>query len=204
MNEKPILNLSSKFKQIVDFPTRLNPDRILDKVVTSLSHWYQPPVPLPPLECDSDKTGRPSDHLGVLWEPLNHEFPAREMRTVHFRPLPDSSIKLFGRWVASNDWSDIYNAETAHEKATFLQTILMEKFNYFFPEKISKFRFDDKPWVTTEVKYLDCKRRRAWVKDKNSCNYNTLNTQYQELCKTSKNKFYQKTIKDLKSSNISQ
>ena len=121
LNEKPICSLSSKLTQIVDFPTRLNPDRTLDKIVTSLHHWYQSPVPLPPLQCDPDKVGRPSDHLGVLWEPLSDEFPAREMRTVTFLPLPDSSVRSFCRWISNHDWSDIYNAQTSHEKADIFQ-----------------------------------------------------------------------------------
>ena len=127
LNEKPICNLSSKLTQIVDFPTCLNPDKTLDKIVTSLSHWYQSPIPLPPLECDPDKIGKPSDHLGVLWEPLSDEFPAREMRTVVFRPTPDSSVRAFGSWVSSHDWSEVYNTTTAHQKAEIFQNTIMEK-----------------------------------------------------------------------------
>ena len=62
---KPILNLSKKLKQVVKYPTRLNPDKILDMVITSLSHWYYDPTPLPPLDCDLDKKGHPSDHIPV-------------------------------------------------------------------------------------------------------------------------------------------
>ena len=45
-----ILNLSPKFKSVVITPTRLNPDKILDNIITDLSSWYQTPVCLPPLD----------------------------------------------------------------------------------------------------------------------------------------------------------
>ena len=39
----PILQLSPNLKQVVKSPTRCNPDRILDVVITSLGHYYQEP-----------------------------------------------------------------------------------------------------------------------------------------------------------------
>ena len=48
-----ILNLSPDFKSAVTKPTRLNPDRILDNIMTDLSKWYQTPECLPPLDADS-------------------------------------------------------------------------------------------------------------------------------------------------------
>ena len=127
LQDRAILNISPNFSQVVNFPTRLNPDKILDKIVTSLSHWYHPPVPLPALECDDDKGGKPSDHLGVYWEPLSHEYPALNMREVTFRPHPDSSVEAFGRWVSTYTWDEVYNAETAHEKADIFQNIIFLK-----------------------------------------------------------------------------
>jgi hypothetical protein len=58
-----ILNLSPNLKQLVSTPTRLDPDRILDPIITDLSKYYQNPICLPPLDNDPDKDGVPSDHL---------------------------------------------------------------------------------------------------------------------------------------------
>ena len=186
MNEKPILNLSKKFKQIVKFPTRLNPDSILDKIIPSISHWYCEPVPLPPLQCDEGKTGKPSDHLAVLWEPLHGHYPARSMRTVTVRPHPDSAIRAFGLWVSSYEWNEVFGAVTASEKAYIFQKILIEKYDHFFPEKVVKFRENDAPWVTQEVRTLDRQRKRAWRKDKLSDKYRDINAKYLNICKREK------------------
>ena len=94
-NVNPILGLSDTFKQIVNFPTRLNPDSILDKIITSMAQWYKLPQPLSFLECDDGKQGKKSDHLPVFWEPLNSSFPAKEMKTVKVCPHPESSICAF-------------------------------------------------------------------------------------------------------------
>ena len=76
-------------------------------------------------------------------------------------------------------------------------------YDYFFPEKTVKFCQSDKPWVTHELRQLDPKRRRAWVKNKHSDTYKDLNSKYLDLCKSSKSKFYDKSVSQLKTSNIS-
>ena len=203
LNIKPILNLSKRFKQVVNFHTRLNPPRILDKIITTLSDWYDDPSPLPHLEVDDDKKGMPSDHLTVLWEPRNQHLPSKQMRTVSFRPMRDSSVREFGQWVSSFDWKDVLEAESAHQKADIFQNILLHKYYSFFPQKVLKFRRDDKPWVTDAVKRLDRKRRRAWLRDKNSDLYRILNENYKILCKKSKQDYFIKTVQNLKNTNIS-
>ena len=203
-NIKPILSLSNNLKQIVKFPTRLNPDNTLDLIITSLSHWYRDPTPLPPLECDSDKKGLPSDHIPVFWQPLDENFPTKKQRIVKYRPMKQSSIQGFGQWISTYDWSEVYAMETAHEKALLFQNILMEHYNFYFPEETLKFREDDKPWVNKEVKRADRQQRRAWVKDKFSKKYKTLNISYLDICKKAKETYYRKTISNLKEANISQ
>ena len=75
-----ILNLSPNFKQLVDSPTRMNPTRILDPIITTLSTFYQKPVCLPPLDNDPDKDGSPSEHLIVYMKPIEsiNSNPARK------------------------------------------------------------------------------------------------------------------------------
>ena len=107
-------------------------------------------------------------------------------------------------WVAEQTWDQVFKAETAHIKASIFQESLMESFNYFFPEKIVKFRFNDKPWVTQDIKQLDRKRRRAWLKDKYSIKYKELNAKYLLLCKQGKQKYYDKIVIGLKNANGSQ
>ena len=65
----PITELSPSFVQVVKVPTRLNPDVTLDTIITSLGSYYNSPITKPLIGSDS-VSGRPSDHLVVLWKPL--------------------------------------------------------------------------------------------------------------------------------------
>ena len=63
LNLDPILHLNPNFRSVVTNPTRLNPDKILDNIITDMSKWYQTPKCLPPLDADAVSGGKPSDHL---------------------------------------------------------------------------------------------------------------------------------------------
>ena len=122
LNLKSILNLSPKLEQLVQIPTRLNPEATLDTIITTLGIYYQSPFTLPPLDNDDDKKGKPSDHLIVIMKPINANEPKRKMfKSVTFRPLPESGLYQFGVWIKSEKWESVSEAKTAHEKALILQ-----------------------------------------------------------------------------------
>ena len=77
-----ILNLSPQMKSMVKKPTRLNPDNILDNIITDMAKWYQEPKCLAPLDADEGSGGKPSDHLTVVMEPIDaiNNKPARSKR----------------------------------------------------------------------------------------------------------------------------
>ena len=64
--------------------TRLNPDRTLDPIITTLRKYYCEPVTKPPIKADWEKAGKPSDHLVVVMEPITKtlEIKPRVYRTV--------------------------------------------------------------------------------------------------------------------------
>ena len=66
-----ILHLNPRMQQLVQGPTRMNPPRMLDPILTTLGCYYQSPVILPPLGSDPDKEGRPSDHWIPVMRPIN-------------------------------------------------------------------------------------------------------------------------------------
>ena len=109
-----ILSLSPQLVQVVRTPTRKG--AILDPIITTLSKYYQSPVCLPPLDADPDQTGAPSDHMIVFMEPVNtiSNNPGRIKKTVTFRPLPQSGIRLMGDWIVHHNWEALYSANTAH------------------------------------------------------------------------------------------
>ena len=206
LNLKPILNLSPSLKQLVTMPTRLNPDVILDPVITTMQKYYQPPVTKPPIENDENKQGKPSDHLVVLMYPINQEMkcPPRQVRHVECRPLPQSGINKMGVWIQEQRWGDIYKAKDVNEKSEILQNMLMKKLDEIFPLKLSKFTSDDKPWVTSEIKQLDRKCKREFFRNHKSQKWKNLKQKMKEKCEKAKNRYYKNMVEELKESNPSQ
>ena len=102
---------------MVKVPTRLNPDAILDPIITTLSKYYQEPVTKPPLDNDFDKKGKPADHLIVVSIPITNQFHMipRKYNIITHRPLPQSGILSFGSWITSQSWTEIYLENCPHK-----------------------------------------------------------------------------------------
>ena len=198
----PILNLSPNFKQVVSSPTRMDPPKMLDPIITTLSKYYQSPVCLPPLDNDPDKDGSPADHLIVYMEPVNNfnNNPARKTKIVKYRPLPRSGIEAMGKWIVQEKWNTVTDAETANEKALNLQHLLLEKLEQFLPQKVVKFTSEDQPWVTAELKSISRKKKREYSKNRKSSKWKSLNNKFLEACKKAKKDYYTNIVEDLKES----
>ena len=80
-------------KQVVDVPTHES-GSILDLILTNLEVFYEPSVSLGPLA--------KSDHNVLWWKPksINHIPKPKKVKIV-YRPLSESSIQAFGRWIAN-------------------------------------------------------------------------------------------------------
>ena len=151
-----ILNLSPALKQVVNIPTRRNPDATLDTILTTLSSYYHPPCTLPPLDNDSSTSGAPSDHLIVYMRPISADQPRiKETKSVKFRPLPESGIEKFKSWIQTEKWESVYAGKTAHEKAQNLQDLLLTNLDKFLPTKTHKISSDDQPWYSLKLKKLE-------------------------------------------------
>ena len=73
----PIISLSPKLTQVVNKPTRIDPntgkESLLDTIITTLSSFYQEPICVDPLDVDNDKQGKKSDHKIVIMKPINDQ-----------------------------------------------------------------------------------------------------------------------------------
>ena len=166
MKLDPILDISPEFKQVVTEPTRK--DKILDPIITTLSKFYQKPEIKPPLDNDLGNNGKPTDHKTVYMVPItNISFlSSRTKRSITYRPLPQSGILKMCQWIVKEDWSEIYNAETAHLKAEILQLKVLNKLDECLPEKMITISSDDQPWVTAEIKRIERNLKREYLEKK--------------------------------------
>ena len=206
LNLSPILNLSPALRQLVQVPTRLNPDVTLDPVITTMRKFYLPPVTKPPIMNDQDKDGKPSDHLVVLMDPISSQVscPKNKSRVVTFRPLPQSGIDQMGRWIQQQNWQEIYAAPDASSKAETLQNMVKQKLDEALPIKTLKLTSEDKPWVNKQIKDLDRKCKREFYKHQKSEKWATMRQQFYQKCKKAKEDYYEHTVEDLKNSNPNQ
>ena len=117
-----VLNLDQRMKQIVQLPTRLNPPAILDPVIKTLGSYYQVPVCFPPLDADNGEFQ--SVHLTVVVEPISviNNKPARVIKKVKVRRLPQSGKDQVKVWFSQQNWDELTTAESCHEKYDHEQT----------------------------------------------------------------------------------
>ena len=171
-----IFDLNKSFVQLVQKATRIDPtsgiESILDPIITSLSAFYQEPLYLEPLDVDSDKHGKKSDHRIIVVKPINsiNNKCARTTRIIRNRPITQSAIQNMLTWLIEEDWNSVYSVESAHDKAEEFQNKLMTSYKKYFPEKVSKFSNDDQPWMTDKLKKVDRHRKRMFNKHRKSEN----------------------------------
>ena len=198
-----ILSLNSNLKQVVQNPTRLNPPRILDPIITTLSSFYQVPVCLDPLDPDPDMNGKPSDHLMVVMTHISvlNNRPARIKKKLTFRPFNDERLKLMKEWVDKEDWSVVINEKSADKKMEILQKLLVSKYHEHFPEKSRIISSDDEPYYTAKLGKMKRKKCREYHKNRRSNKWKKLDDDYNDELENAKMIFFINKIKKLRRTN---
>ena len=120
------------------------------------------------------------------------------------RPITESGIEQMRNWLMDENWKEVFEAESSHEKAAIFQNILIQKFESIFPEKTRNINSDDSPWMTQKLKKLDRKRKRIYQKERRSERWSQLNKAFKKDVKCAKANFYKEMISDLKKKNPSQ
>ena len=204
LNIKPILNLSPDLSQVVQIPTRKNPDATLDLIITNIPALFEAPTTLTPLENDETELGQPSDHLIVVMKPLTNFSPheAKRYRIIKYRPFPESGIRKMGQWIQSQSWNEIYTLKDPNEKASKFEQLLTTQIEKVFPEKILKINENDKPWVDSKLIEIDRMRKREYSKHKRSEKWKKLNEIFQVRAQKLKENYYENVVEDLKVSNV--
>ena len=198
-----ILLLNSNFKQCVQNPTRLNPPRILDPIITTLSGFYQEPMCLPPLDADPDSNGKPSDHLMVFMLPLSvvNNKPGRSKRKITYRPFNSQRLQGMKEWIDCEDWSEILKENSANLKMEMLQNLLLSKYHLFFPEKSREISSDDDPFFSEKHANLKRRKAREYRKHCKSAKWTRMDENYWNELEKAKMGFYRTKVKLLRTGN---
>ena len=160
---------------------------------------------LAPIKSDT-VSGKPSDHLTVVCEPLNviNNIPQRQKRNITIRPIMESGLELFKSWISSQTWNENIETHSVNHKERMMHTSVMDQIKICFPEKNLKMTSDDAPWCNNKVKRLKRLKCREYNKHRSSTKWVDLNNQYKIVLTEAKHKYYKDIVKDLKTSNPSQ
>ena len=101
-------------------------------------------------------------------------------------------------WLMNGSFENVFNAESANEKAELFQRMLIVKFEDFFPEKIRKISSVYATWITQKLKKLDRKRKRIYHKERRSDKWKNMNEMSKKQVKCPKESFYKSMIGDLR------
>ena len=166
-----ILDCYGGLQQIISVPTRKS--ATLEILLTDLHTLYHPPTTLPPLQVDSNKKGKDSDHDVVLFAPvqnLNYR-QERIKKTIRIRPVLESQVLKFEKDLANHPWQEVLENQTADKQAEIFHSFLRKKLDFYFPEKTVKISSLDKKWFSPTLKQLHRKMQREFHKKRNSQKY---------------------------------
>ena len=197
LDENKILALNPNFRQLVKQNTRK--EKILTIVISDLQSYYHNPVIIPPVPVDTPGQGVPSDHNGVLTEPITAGNSQRkaESRKVIIRPLPESLICKFGDVLVSHDWSGLQQGMSSTEMVNFFEQETKTMIETIFPEKTVTVSDYDKPFITEELKLLRRQRQRAYRKGGRSAKYLELKSKFDMKIKIEAEKYKQNILSEV-------
>ena len=139
-------------KQVVKVPTRN--EAILDLILTNKTNsWYNKPITLPSIGT--------SDHLSVLYEPIDNKKVKVEKTKITIRQFPRSAIIAFGSWLTKFDWSILLNIKDVNLKVAYFSEIMWIMIDKYFPLKKVVATKNDKEWITQKIKSLIAERQKA-------------------------------------------
>ena len=185
-----ILDCYGALKQICSVPTRNT--ATLEIVLTDLHTLFHPPTTLPPLQADTGKGGKDSDHNVVLLAPKNNKKykVIRVKKIIKTRPLPESQIVKFEHDLALQPWDILFLNKTVDAQVELFHDWLRSNLDNYFPEKTTKLSTLDKKWMSPHLKQIHRAMSREYYRNKRSPKYKKLKSKFKKLKRKSVQTFY--------------
>lgn len=112
-------------------------------------------------------------------------------------------MSRFGDWLNCQEFSEISDEMSPTEQVHQLFNMISKQVEHIFFLKSVKFSNTDKPFITSEIKRLDRKKKRIYRKQGKSIEYLKISQLFKEKYKKASSSFIQKNVSDLKCSNPS-
>ena len=197
LDESRILAIDPGLAQLVRKPTRK--DKILSIVITDLRRFFVEPKIIDAIPVDNPAKGAPSDHNGVLVEPINNlEAVKNTSKEIKFvRPMPESSIIKYRESIAEIDWSVMIDELSSSNMVDLFQEMTTHLVDIHFPLKKITITPYDKPWITEELKILRRRRQRMYRKEGRTERYFALKKEFEDKLKVEAAKYKEKIRKEV-------
>ena len=185
-------SLDPTLKQLVRGVTNKNNDKLLDVIFTDSHDIMQEPVILPPMQVDTGKEGKDSDHKGVECFPRTTMAPegGKIREKILVRRFPESKIVEFGFNLLDQDWADINDSMDTTKMVDTFVNISSKMVDQVFPQKAVFVGPDDKPYFTEELRQLKRQRQRSYrLHGKRSNTYLRLEKRFGEKLKNEAMKY---------------
>ena len=193
-----ILECYGGLKQIISVPTRKS--ATLEIALTDLHSFFHPPTTLPPLQVDTDKKGKDSDHDIVLLAPKsNAQYKVeRRKKTIKTRPIPESQLLNFEKDLANYPWDVVFEGKSPDEQAWVFHSFLRSQLDRYFPEKCTKISNLDRKWMSPTLKQLHRKMQREYHHHRKSEKYKILKSKFKTMKRKAVKAFYSEFVSELK------
>ena len=167
-----ILECYGGLKQIVSVNTRKS--ATLSIVLTDLHSFFHPPTILPPLQVDTDKKGKDSDHgIVVLAPKSNAQYKVNRIKKIiKTRPIPQSQLLKFEKDLANYPWEVVLGGSSPDEQAREFHNYLRSLLEMYFPEKTTQISNFDRKWFSPALKQLHRKMQREFYSNRKSSKFN--------------------------------
>ena len=144
-------NRSATPSNLVKGATRKN--ATLDKIYTSLAHWFQAPTVLPAIT--------KSDHDSVIMVPTRSPpRPRRHTINLYRRSLDPNGKAMLCQCLKHLNWTPLFNLQNCALMVDLFYLTIIPLLDYYLPIiKITKCS-TDKPWVTPDFRGLIKNDRR--------------------------------------------
>ena len=175
-----LLTITNNLRQIVTKFTRKQ--KILSVIITDLHSHYDEPTIFPPVKPDLPGVGKPSDH-STPFAPVHLDTSKirKRYRLCTVRPLPDSRIRQFGKWIVSEPFKNVTLADNPTDKVEEFNSMMTKKLDDICPSRTVKIFNKDKEWMTPKLQRLRRKKAREYRKRKNSPLFIQLNEEFIRL-----------------------
>ena len=145
-------------------PTRGN--RTIDRTFSNFTDVTESGL-LEPLQTEGDNGPvRDSDHrISYLTANLPRKDKYRWL-SYSYRYNNEESAEEFGKWIVTNEWKSVLEAEGSENKTQAYQNLIETAIREFFPLRTVKRRNIDPPWINDKVKRLIKIRKNIYKEDR--------------------------------------